>query len=81
VAFEAWSQARQDGDIYDSVKKRWYAHISVKVPLEGRSVGGGFMGIDLGRESAGQPLSRATARRSSTRAGVLKSTTSTSREG
>jgi putative transposase len=36
--------------IYDPVKKRWYAHISVKVPLQGRSVGGGFMGIDLGRE-------------------------------
>ncbi|MCC6006024.1 MAG: transposase, partial [Thermofilum sp.] len=36
--------------IYDPIKKRWYAHISVKVPLEGKSVGGGFMGIDLGRE-------------------------------
>jgi putative transposase len=34
---------------YDPVRKRWYAHISVRVPLEGRSVGGGFMGIDLGR--------------------------------
>jgi putative transposase len=36
--------------IYDPVKKRWYAHISVRVTLERRSIGGGFMGIDLGRE-------------------------------
>jgi putative transposase len=36
--------------VYDPVKKRWYAHISVKMVLERRSVGGGFMGIDLGRE-------------------------------
>jgi len=36
--------------VYDPVKKRWYAHISVRVVLERRSVGGGFMGIDLGRE-------------------------------
>jgi putative transposase len=36
--------------IYDPVRKRWYAHISVRVPLEGKSVGGGFMGVDLGRE-------------------------------
>jgi putative transposase len=36
--------------IYDAVKKRWYAHISVKVVLERRHSGHGFMGIDLGRE-------------------------------
>jgi putative transposase len=36
--------------VYDPVKKRWYAHISVRVPLERRSTGCGFMGIDLGRE-------------------------------
>jgi putative transposase len=36
--------------IYDPVKRWWYAHISVRVPLQGRSVGGGFMGVDLGRE-------------------------------
>jgi len=36
--------------IYDPVKKRWYAHISVRVPLERRHSGHGFMGIDLGRE-------------------------------
>jgi putative transposase len=36
--------------IYDPIKKRWYAHISVKVLLERRSTGCGFMGIDLGRE-------------------------------
>jgi putative transposase len=36
--------------VYDPVKKRWYAHISVRVVLEGRSVGHGFMEIDLGRE-------------------------------
>jgi putative transposase len=36
--------------VYDSVKKRWYAHISMRVVLERRSVGGDFMGIDLGRE-------------------------------
>jgi putative transposase len=36
--------------IYDPVKKRWYAHISVRVLLERRSGGHGFMGIDLGRE-------------------------------
>ena len=35
---------------YDPIKKRWYARISVEVLLERRSVGGGFMGIDLGRE-------------------------------
>jgi putative transposase len=35
---------------YDPVKKRWYAHISVRVTLERRSGGSGFMGIDLGRE-------------------------------
>jgi putative transposase len=35
---------------YDVVKRRWYAHISVEVVLERRSVGGSFMGIDLGRE-------------------------------
>ena len=36
--------------MYDPIKKRWYAHISVRVPLERKSVGGGFMGIDLGRK-------------------------------
>ncbi|MCC6005422.1 MAG: transposase, partial [Thermofilum sp.] len=36
--------------VFDPVKKRWYAHISVKVVLERRHNGGGFMGIDLGRE-------------------------------
>jgi putative transposase len=36
--------------IYDPIKKRWYAHISVRVPLERRSVGGNIMGVDLGRE-------------------------------
>jgi len=36
--------------IYDPIKKRWYAHISVRVLLERRSTGCGFMGIDLGRE-------------------------------
>ncbi|MCC6003048.1 MAG: transposase [Thermofilum sp.] len=36
--------------IYDPVKKRWYAHISVRVLLEGRHSGREFMGIDLGRE-------------------------------
>jgi putative transposase len=36
--------------VYDPVKKRWYAHISVRVVLERRSTGCGFMGIDLGRE-------------------------------
>jgi putative transposase len=36
--------------IYYPTKKRWYAHISVRVTLEGRSAGCGFMGIDLGRE-------------------------------
>jgi len=36
--------------IYDPIKKRWYAHISVRVLLERRSGGHGFMGIDLGRE-------------------------------
>jgi putative transposase len=35
---------------YDPVRKRWYAHISVKVTIEGRSVGCNYMGIDLGRE-------------------------------
>jgi putative transposase len=35
---------------YDVVKRRWYAHISVEVVLERRSIGGSFMGIDLGRE-------------------------------
>jgi len=35
---------------YDPIKKRWYAHISVRVTLERKGVGGGFMGIDLGRE-------------------------------
>jgi putative transposase len=35
---------------YNPIKKRWYAHISVRVTLERRSAGGGFMGIDLGRE-------------------------------
>jgi putative transposase len=36
--------------VYDPVKKRWYAHVSVRVLLERKSIGGGFMGIDLGRE-------------------------------
>ena len=36
--------------IYDPVKRRWYAHISVRVTLERRGTGCGFMGIDLGRE-------------------------------
>ena len=36
--------------IYDPVKKHWYAHISVRVTLEGKHRGCGFMGIDLGRE-------------------------------
>ena len=36
--------------VYDPVKKRWYAHISVRVPLQGRHSGREFMGIDLGRE-------------------------------
>jgi putative transposase len=36
--------------VYDPVKKRWYAHISVRVTIERGSSGCGFMGIDLGRE-------------------------------
>jgi len=36
--------------VYDTVKKRWYAHISVRVPLERKHRGCGFMGVDLGRE-------------------------------
>ncbi|MCC6003615.1 MAG: transposase [Thermofilum sp.] len=36
--------------IYDPIKKRWYAHISVRAVLERRHSGHGFMGIDLGRE-------------------------------
>jgi len=35
---------------YDSVKKRWYARVSVEVVLEGRLGGGLKAGIDLGRE-------------------------------
>jgi len=36
--------------IYDPVKKRWYARVSVEVALE-RKLGGGLKaGIDLGRE-------------------------------
>jgi putative transposase len=36
--------------IYDPIKRRWYAHISVRVPLERKHRGCGFMGVDLGRE-------------------------------
>jgi len=36
--------------VYDPVKKRWYAHISVRVPLERKSTGCNYMGIDLGGE-------------------------------
>jgi len=36
--------------VYDPVRRRWYAHVSVRVLLERKSIGGGFMGIDLGRE-------------------------------
>jgi putative transposase len=36
--------------IYDAVKKRWYAHISVRVTIERKRCGCNFMGIDLGRE-------------------------------
>jgi putative transposase len=36
--------------VYDPVRRRWYAHISVEVVLERKSGGSGFMGIDLGRE-------------------------------
>jgi putative transposase len=36
--------------IYDPVRKRWYAHISVRVLLERKSAGCGFMRIDLDRE-------------------------------
>jgi putative transposase len=36
--------------IYDAVKRRWYAHISVKVAIERKSIGCNYMGIDIGRE-------------------------------
>ena len=36
--------------IYDPIKKKWYAHISVRVPLERKSTGCNYMGIDLGGE-------------------------------
>jgi putative transposase len=37
--------------VYDPVKKRWYARVSVEVALEGRLDNGGLKaGIDLGRE-------------------------------
>jgi putative transposase len=36
--------------IYDPVKKRWYARVSVEVALEGRLGGGLKAGVDLGRE-------------------------------
>jgi len=36
--------------IYDPVKKRWYACVSVEVVLEGKLGGGLKAGIDLGRE-------------------------------
>jgi putative transposase len=36
--------------VYDPVKKRWYARVSVEVVLEGRLGGGLKAGIDLGRE-------------------------------
>jgi putative transposase len=36
--------------IYDPVKKRWYARVSVEVVLEGRLGGGLKAAIDLGRE-------------------------------
>jgi len=35
---------------YDPVKKRWYAHVSVRVKLERERDGGLKAGIDLGRE-------------------------------
>ena len=35
---------------YDPIERRWYAHISVRVPLERGHSGSGFMGVDLGRE-------------------------------
>jgi putative transposase len=35
---------------YDPIKRRWYAHISVRVVLERGHSGHGFMGVDLGRE-------------------------------
>jgi putative transposase len=36
--------------IYDPVRKRWYARVSVEVALEGKLGGGLKAGIDLGRE-------------------------------
>jgi putative transposase len=36
--------------IYDPVRKRWYARVSVEVVLEGRLGGGLKAGVDLGRE-------------------------------
>ncbi|MCC6050723.1 MAG: transposase [Thermofilum sp.] len=36
--------------VYDPVKKRWYARVSVEVTLESRLNGGLRAGIDLGRE-------------------------------
>jgi putative transposase len=36
--------------VYDPVKKRWYARVSVEVTLEKKCNGGLKAGIDLGRE-------------------------------